>query len=335
MKEIFARLAAGQDLTEEEMAAVVEKIATGQVSQAQVAAFLLGLKIKGESPAELTGLAKIMQAKALEIPTQVRDAMDNCGTGGDQSNSFNISTSAAFVLAAGGIQMAKHGNRSISSKSGSADVLEVLGINLDMKPVDLGRVFDQTGMVFLFAKNLHPAMKYIMPARLELGVPTIMNLTGPLINPVPLKTQLLGTSRPDLLKMTAQTLRNMGRERAVVITGPNQMDEAALHGRNQLALLEKGHISLHHFEAKDLGLAAYGLHDIRGGDAQYNAQILEAVLQNQPGPYLETVGLNAGLGFFANGKVDRIEDGIRLAREVIASGAALQKLRDLQEAQHG
>ena len=335
MKEIFARLAAGQNLTEEEMAAVVEKIATGQVSQAQVAAFLLGLKIKGESPAELTGLAKVMQAKALEIPTQVRDAMDNCGTGGDQSNSFNISTTAAFVLAAGGIQMAKHGNRSISSKSGSADVLEVLGINLDMKPEDLGRVFDQTGMVFLFAKNLHPAMKYIMPARLELGVPTIMNLTGPLINPVPLKTQLLGTSRPDLLEMTAQTLRNMGRERAIVITGPNQMDEAALHGRNQLALLEKGHISLHHFEAKDLGLTAYGLEDIRGGDAQYNAQILEAVLQNQPGPYLETVVLNAGLGFFANGKVDRIEDGIRLAREVIASGAALQKLRDLQEAQHG
>ena len=335
MKEIFARLAAGQNLTEEEMAAVVEKIATGQVSQAQVAAFLLGLKIKGESPAELTGLAKVMQAKALEIPTQVRDAMDNCGTGGDQSNSFNISTTAAFVLAAGGIQMAKHGNRSISSKSGSADVLEVLGINLDMKPEDLGRVFDQTGMVFLFAKNLHPAMKYIMPARLELGVPTIMNLTGPLINPVPLKTQLLGTSRPDLLEMTAQTLRNMGRERAIVITGPNQMDEAALHGRNQLALLEKGHISLHHFEAKDLGLTAVGLEDIRGGDAQYNAQILQAVLQNQPGPYLETVVLNAGLGFFANGKVDRIEDGIRLAREVIASGAALQKLKDLQEAQHG
>ena len=335
MKEIFARLAVGQNLTEEEMAAVVEKIATGQVSQAQVAAFLLGLKIKGESPEELTGLAKVMQAKALEIPTQVRDAMDNCGTGGDQSNSFNISTTAAFVLAAGGIQMAKHGNRSISSKSGSADVLEVLGINLDMKPEDLGRVFDQTGMVFLFAKNLHPAMKYIMPARLELGVPNIMNLTGPLINPVPLKTQLLGTSRPDLLEMTAQTLQNMGRERAIVITGPNQMDEAALHGRNQLALLEKGHISLHHFEAKDLGLTAVGLEDIRGGDAQYNAQILQAVLQNQAGPYLETVVLNAGLGFFANGKVDRIEDGIRLAREVIASGAALQKLKDLQEAQHG
>ena len=335
MKEIFARLAVGQNLTEEEMAAVVEKIATGQVSQAQVAAFLLGLKIKGESPAELTGLAKVMQAKALEIPTQVRDAMENCGTGGDQSNSFNISTTAAFVLAAGGIKMAKHGNRSISSKSGSADVLEVLGINLDMKPEDLGRFFDQTGMVFLFAKNLHPTMKYIMPARLELGVPTIMNLTGPLINPVPLKTQLLGTSRPDLLEMTAQTLRNMGRERAIVITGPNQMDEAALHGRNQLAHLEKGHISLHHFEAKDLGLTAYSLEDIRGGDAQYNAQILQAVLQNQPSPYLETVVLNAGLGFFANGKVDRIEDGIRLAREVIATGAALQKLRDLQEAQHG
>ena len=335
MKEIFTKLAAGQHLNEEEMSDVVEKMTSGQVSQAQIAAFLLGLKIKGESPEELTGLAKVMQAKALAIPTKIYDAMDNCGTGGDQSNSFNISTTAAFVLAAGGVKMAKHGNRSISSKSGSADVLEALGINLDMGPRELGQVFDQTGMVFLFAKNLHPAMKYIMPARLELEIPTIMNLTGPLINPIPLRTQLLGTSRPDLLAMTAQTLQNMGRERAVVISGPNNMDEAALFGRNQLALLQKETLSFLHFEAKDFGLEGYGLADIKGGNAEHNALILQAVLQNQAGPYLETVVLNAGLGFFANGKVERIENGIAMAREIIASGAALQKLQDLQEAQHG
>ena len=159
--------------------------------------------------------------------------MDNCGTGGDKSFSFNISTTATFVLAGGGVHMAKHGNRSISSKSGSADVLEALGINLDLKPAELGKVFDKTGIVFLFAKNMHPAMKYIMPARLELGIPTIMNLTGPLIHPMALETQLLGISRPELLESTAQVLKNMGRKRAIVVAGPEGLDEARFEWNNQ------------------------------------------------------------------------------------------------------
>lgn len=333
MKEIIGKLANFEDLSSQEMSDVVEAIVTGRVTESQIAAFLLGLKMKGETVEERTALAQVMRGHALQIPTQFSDAMDNCGTGGDQSFSFNVSTTAAFVLAGGGIHMAKHGNRSISSKSGSADVLEALGINLDLDAASLGQVFDQTGIVFLFAKNMHPAMKYIMPARLSLGIPTIMNLTGPLIHPMALKSQLLGTSRPDLLESTAQVLKKMGRKRAVVVAGPGGLDEAGLHGRTQYALLENGQISLHSFEPADIGMEEIPLEAIRSGSAEENAEILQAVLQNQPGPCLEMTVLNAGLGFFANGKADLIPAGIALARQVIASGAAYEKLKQLQEYQ--
>ena len=247
MKEIIAKLADFKDLSSAEMTDVIERIVTGQVEESQIAAFLLGLKMKGETIEERTALAQVMRGHAKQIPTTIRTAMDNCGTGGDKSFSFNVSTTAAFVLAGGGVKMAKHGNRSISSKSGSADVLEALGINLDLDAASLGKVFEQTGIVFLFAKNMHPAMKYIMPARLSLGIPTIMNLTGPLIHPMSLETQLLGTSRPDMLESTAEVLKNMGRKRAVVVSGPDGLDEAGLHGLTQYALLENGQISLHSF----------------------------------------------------------------------------------------
>lgn len=207
MKEIIEKLAKFENLSGVEMTDVIERIVTGRVTEAQIASLLLALKMKGETPEERTAIAQVMRGHAQHIPTEIHDAMDNCGTGGDKSFSFNISTTAAFVLAGGGVHMAKHGNRSISSKSGSADVLEALGINLDLKPAELGKVFDKTGIVFLFAKNMHPAMKYIMPARLELGIPTIMNLTGPLIHPMALETQLLGISRPELLESTAQVLQ--------------------------------------------------------------------------------------------------------------------------------
>ncbi|WP_241209388.1 anthranilate phosphoribosyltransferase, partial [Streptococcus sp. DD11] len=270
---------------------------------------------------------------AQHIPTSIANAMDNCGTGGDRSFSFNVSTTAAFVLAGGGIPMAKHGNRSISSKSGSADVLEALGINLDLAPNQLAQVLEEAGIVFLFAKNMHPAMKYIMPARLSLGIPTIMNLTGPLIHPMALETQLLGTSRPDMLESTAQVLKNMGRKRALVVSGPDGLDEAGLSGPTQYALLEKGRIQLASFTPEDVGMARLPLEAVRGGDAQENAAILLSVLQNQAGPCLEMTVLNAGLGFYANGKTASIKEGIALAREVLASGAAYEKLKKLQEYQ--
>ena len=333
MKEIIAKLADFKDLSSAEMTDVIERIVTGRVTESQIVAFLLGLKMKGETIEERTALAQVMRGHAKQIPTTIRTAMDNCGTGGDKSFSFNISTTAAFVLAGGGIKMAKHGNRSISSKSGSADVLEALGINLDLDAASLGKVFEQTGIVFLFAKNMHPAMKYIMPARLSLGIPTIMNLTGPLIHPMSLETQLLGTSRPDMLESTAEVLKNMGRKRAVVVSGPDGLDEAGLHGRTQYALLENGQISLHSFLPSNIGMEEISLEAIRGGNAKENAEILLSVLQNQASPYLETTVLNAGLGFYANGKSDSIEEGIALARQVIASGAAYEKLKQLQEYQ--
>jgi len=208
-----------------------------------------------------------------------------------------------------------------------------LGINLDLKPAELGKVFDKTGIVFLFAKNMHPAMKYIMPARLELGIPTIMNLTGPLIHPMALETQLLGISRPELLESTAQVLKNMGRKRAIVVAGPEGLDEAGLNGTTNIALLENDEITLSSFTPEDLGMERYAIEDIRGGNAQENAEILLSVLKNETSPFLETTVLNAGLGFYANGKVDNIKDGVALARQVVASGKALEKLRLLQEYQ--
>ena len=325
MKEIIEKLAKFENLSGVEMTDVIERIVTGRVTEAQIASLLLALKMKGETPEERTAIAQVMRGHAQHIPTEIHDAMDNCGTGGDKSFSFNISTTAAFVLAGGGVHMAKHGNRSISSKSGSADVLEALGINLDLKPAELGKVFDKTGIVFLFAKNMHPAMKYIMPARLELGIPTIMNLTGPLIHPMALETQLL--------ESTAQVLKNMGRKRAIVVAGPEGLDEAGLNGTTKIALLENGEISLSSFTPEDLGMEGYAIEDIRGGNAQENAEILLSVLKNEPSPFLETTVLNAGLGFYANGKVHSIKEGVALARQVIASGKALEKLRLLQEYQ--
>lgn len=335
MKNELEKVMQNRDMTVNEMNMLANSIIQGELSEVQIAAFLVALKMKGESSSELTGLAKALQRAAVTIPTQFTDAMDNCGTGGDRSFSFNISTTAAFVLAAGGVHMAKHGNRSITSKSGSADVLEALGINLYLSPEKLAAVFDKIELVFLFAQNLHPAMKYFTPVRRQLEIPTIMNLTGPLINPVPLETQLLGTSRPDLLQTTAEVLKGLGRKRAIVITGQNNVDEATLFGVNHYALLENGDISLHEFTAADLGMEEVTLNDIRGGEAPENAKILENVLKNSASPYLETTVLNAGLGFYAAGKVSTIKEGISLARDVIANGAALEKLRALQKEQVG
>jgi anthranilate phosphoribosyltransferase len=258
--------------------------------------------------------------------------MDNCGTGGDLSFSFNVSTTSAFVLAAGGVKMAKHGNRSISSKSGSADVLEALGINLYHTPDELAEIFDQTGLVFLFAQHVHPNMRYVMPVRRELEVRTVLNLIGPFTNPVDLDTQLLGTSRPDLLTTTAEVLKSLGRRRAVVVSGPNNMDEASLDGVNRYALLdETGEITVHEFDHESLGMPRVTLQEIRGGEGKENAVILKSVLNNEPSPFLEVTVLNAGLGFFANGCVESVSEGVAKARDVIASGAAMAKLVEMQE----
>ena len=323
-----------EHLTRYEINQLANAMFNGELTDSQLSAILIALAMKGETVDEMTGIVEVVREKALDIPTTITTAMDNCGTGGDLSFSFNVSTTAAFVLAAGGVKMAKHGNRSISSKSGSADVLEALGINLYHTPEELSDIFDQTGLIFLFAQHVHPNMRYVMPVRRELEVRTVLNLIGPFTNPVDLDTQLLGTSRPDLLETTAQVLKSLGRRRAVVVTGPNGMDEASLDGMNHYALLdESGNITTHSFDYQSIGMSRVTLQEIRGGEGKENAEILKNVLKNIPSPFLEVTVLNAGLGFFAAGLVETIEDGVAKAREVISSGAALAKLTEMQEIQ--
>ena len=333
MKELFLQISNRQDLTQEQVQEVFDQILQNQLSESQIAAFLMGLKTKGETADEITGIVRALKAHATVLPETFSDAMCNCGTGGDQSYSFNISTTVCFVLTAGGIRMAKAGNRSVSSKSGSADVLEALGINVAASPETLSKALDEVGLAFIFAQTMHPAMRFIGPARQAMGIPTIMNLVGPLANPLDLETQLMGLYRAELQEIVARAIQQLGRKRAVVITGPDNMDEAALYGTNTYTLLENGKISQHTFTYEDLGMDKVELSEITGGDAKENAAILLSVLKNEASPYLETTVLNAGLGFYANGKVATIKEGVELARQLIADGSALAKLQHLQEVQ--
>ena len=333
MKELFLQISNRQDLTQEQVQEVFDQILQNQLSESQIAAFLMGLKTKGETADEITGIVRALKAHATVLPETFSDAMCNCGTGGDQSYSFNISTTVCFVLTAGGIRMAKAGNRSVSSKSGSADVLEALGINVAASPETLSKALDEVGLAFIFAQTMHPAMRFIGPARQAMGIPTIMNLVGPLANPLDLETQLMGLYRAELQEIVALAIQQLGRKRAVVITGPDNMDEAALYGTNTYTLLEDGKISQHTFTYEDLGMDKVELSEITGGDAKENAEILLSVLKNEASPYLETTVLNAGLGFYANGKVASIKEGVELARQLIADGSALAKLQHLQEVQ--
>lgn len=334
MKKIFEQLYQGQHLTFNEMESMAETIFNGELSEGQLGALLVALKYNGVNVEELAALAQVMQAKAVAITNAPLNSMDNCGTGGDHSNSFNISTTAAFVLAAGGIPMAKHGNRSISSRAGSADTLEHLGIRLDVSPEKLGDLLNEVGIAFLFAPAMHPSMKAVMKIRQELATPTIFNLIGPLINPVKLETQLMGTYAGETLVETALTLGKLGRRQAIVLHGAGGMDEANLSGITRCAMLQEGEVREFELIPEVYGFTATPMEAIVGGNPQENAEILLNVLKNQPSAYLETVVLNAGLGFYANGRVTDLAEGFILARECLASGAALGKLHALLQAQN-
>lgn len=329
MNDLFEKLFNKQHLTRLEAQQVADKMFEGELSDSQIAAFLTAMKCKGETAEEMAGIAETIQRKAVAIKCQKENVMDNCGTGGDQSGTFNISTTAAFVLAAGDVTIAKHGNRSISSKSGSADIFECLGVNLALSPDQLSTLLNEIGLAFLFAPHMHPKMKYVMNVRKELGTPTILNLIGPLTNPVSLESQIMGTYRRDLLEETAKTLGELGRKRAVVVHGFGGLDEASLAGTTNYALLEYGKITMHTIEPEEVGLKRMPIAAIRGGDAEQNTATLLSILRNQQSPYLDSVLLNAGLGFFSNGKTSSVEKGVLLARDCITSGAAFDKLQQL------
>lgn len=329
MKNLLNQLLDGKILNKEDMKVVARALFSDEITDSEIAAVLSTLKLRGETIDEITAIVEVLREHAMPITNYYPGVMDNCGTGGDRSYSFNISTTTSFVLAGAGVKVAKHGNRSVSSKSGSADVLEQLGIALDFSSEEVEHLLDKVGIAFLFAPNVHPKMKRIMKVRKELGVPTIFNFIGPLTNPVQLDTQFLGVYRQDMIMKLAEVLKQLGRKRGIVISGTNGMDEASLEGVNELVLLAEGELIPFSIRAEDVGLPSYPNEKIRGGDAKVNAEILLNVLKGELGPFLDTVLFNAGIGLFAAGKVATIKDGVALARETIETGRALEKLNEL------
>lgn len=332
MRTILQRLSERESLTEIEMKEAMDHLLSNEVTDSEIAAFMIGLKTKGETVEEIAGIVRAMREKSLTFSKKIPDVLDNCGTGGDGSKSFNISSTSAFVIAGAGIPVAKHGNRSVSSKTGSADVLEHLGINLNHSPERTEEILEEVGIAFLFAPHVHPHIKKIMKVRKDLRIPTTFNLIGPLTNPVELENQLLGIYRRDYIVMFAEVLRTLGRKRAVVLNGAGYMDEASLQGENHLAILENGKVTEKILHPEEAGLSVYSNDAIRGGDSRENAEILLNVLKGEKGAKRDTVLLNAGIGIFAGGKADTIRGGIELASESIDSGAALNKLEQLIKA---
>ncbi|MET1032135.1 anthranilate phosphoribosyltransferase [Domibacillus tundrae] len=329
MKKHLLTLSAGESLPFAEMEEAVTEILQEDVSDSEIAAFLMALKAKGETVDEIAALVHVLRQNAISTRTVWKNVMDNCGTGGDGSQSFNISTTSAFVLAGAGVKVAKHGNRSVSSKTGSADVLEHLGVSLDFLADETDKLLDENGITFLFAPHVHPKLKRIMKVRRDLKIPTIFNLIGPLTNPVQLDTQLLGIYRRDMLDMMADVLNRLGRKRAVVLNGAGYMDEASLAGENHLVVLENGTVEKMIVTAESVGLPEYSLDEIKGGEAIENAEILKRILEGELGACRDTVVLNAGIGLFANGKAKTVKEGVEMAQESIDSGAALSKLNYL------
>lgn len=329
MKKYLEKLMNRESLTMNEMKDATNNCFRSDITDTEISAFLTALRIKGETADEIAGIVEVIRAQSEMSEIDLPNVMDNCGTGGDRSNSFNISTTTAFVLAGAGVRVAKHGNRSISSKTGSADVLEHLGVSLSFTKEHTEELLEENNIAFLFAPHVHAKLRPFMKIRQELGLPTIFNLIGPLTNPIELDSQLMGVYQRNTLETVAESLKKLGRKRAVVINGAGFMDEASLAGENHLVLLENGEITSFTLHPSEVGLPTYSNKYIQGGDAKENAAILLSVLNNEASPYLDTVLLNGGIGLFANGKTSTIRDGIELARESIASGAALDRLNEL------
>jgi anthranilate phosphoribosyltransferase len=331
MKNYLLQLAERESFSENQMKEAVNFLLGEEISESEIAAFLMGLKSKGETVEEITGIVKAMKANTIKFKEKFTGVLDNCGTGGDGSSSFNVSTTSAFVIASAGIPVAKHGNRSVSSKTGSADVLESLGINLNLSAERTEEILQEIGISFLFAPNVHPKLKKIMTVRKQLKIPTIFNFIGPLTNPMELDYQLLGVYRRDLLNVFAEVLLKLGRKRAIVINGAGFMDEASLQGENHLTILEDGLITNQSFFPEEVNLPQYDNSCIKGGDSKENAEILINVLKGEKGAHRDTVLINSGLGIFTAGKASSITEGIQVARESIDSGAAYEKLTTLIE----
>jgi anthranilate phosphoribosyltransferase len=329
MKEAIAKVVAGIDLSEAEMVGVMETIMGGEATQAQIGAFITALRIKGETVDEITGAARVMRAKATKVDGVGEGGIlvDTCGTGGDSSGTFNVSTTTAFVVAAAGVPVAKHGNRSVSSHCGSADVLEALGVDLTLRAEEIGQCIREIGIGFMFAPALHGAMKHAIGPRREIGIRTIFNILGPLTNPAGANVQVMGVYAPSLTETLAQVLGRLGTRRALVVCGEGNLDEITITGATRVSDWANGTLTTYSIHPSELGMATATLAEIKGGTtAPEAAAQLRLVLSGAAGPCLDMVLLNAGAALMAAGRSDDLASGVALAREVVASGGALNKV---------
>lgn len=329
---LLEKLRRHEDLSSEEAARAMGVIMDGEAQPAHIAGLLMALALKGERPGEMVGFARTMRARAVPLPRPVEEVFDTCGTGGDGAHTFNVSTAAAIVLAGAGVRVAKHGNRAVSSKCGSADVLEALGVNLEAPAERVIQALEQAGIAFFFAPAWHPAMRHAGPTRRELGVRTAFNLLGPLTNPAGARRQLIGVSRPEHTELVARTLGELGTERAWVVHGAGGLDEVSSLGHTKVSELRGGTVNTFYVHPADAGLAVASASDLSGGTAGENAAMVDAVLKGCSGPRRDVVLLNAGAALLVAGKVESLRDGVALAAESIASGrarAALDRLREI------
>lgn len=338
--EALRALVERRDLSRLEAAAAMEAIMSGAATNAQIAAFLTAMRMKGETAEELIGFAQVMRQKAVRVRTRGDEVesltgtdremlLDTCGTGGDASGSFNVSTATAVVVAGAGVRVAKHGNRSSSTLCGSADVVEALGISLELTPAQVARCIDEVGIGFMYAPLLHTAMKHVMPARREIGVRTVFNLLGPLTNPAGANAQVIGVAAPALTETLARVLAELGTHRAFVVHGADGLDEISNTGESRLSEVREGVVRTFTLRPEDFGLPRATIGDLRGGDREQNAQIIRALLGGEPGPKRDIVLMNAAAALVAGGKARDFQDGATLAARSIDSGEARGRLQAL------
>jgi anthranilate phosphoribosyltransferase len=326
-QDALTRVIEHREIFRDEMLTLMRRIMTGEVPPTLIAAILVGLRVKKETIGEIAAAAEVMREFATRVPVPDEPTLiDTCGTGGDAAHSFNISTAAMFVAAAAGAKIAKHGGRSVSSKSGSADVLEALGANINLKPEQVAQTIAKIGVGFMFAPNHHSAMKYAAPVRRELGVKTLFNILGPLTNPAGARQQVMGVFHPDLVGIQARVLQRLGSRRVMIVHGVDGLDEIALSGRTMIAELKDGLIEEYTISPQEFGIDAAAIEAIRVGDVDDSKKMLLNALDNKEGAARDIVALNAGASIYIAGLARSLADGVKLARATLKSGAARRKI---------
>src|SRR3954468_21993309 len=326
---LIEKLTRQEDLTTDEAAAAMAEVMEGRAAPSHIAALLIGLAMKGERPAEIVGLARTMRAHAVQVSRRYENVFDTCGTGGDRSGTFNISSCAALVVAAAGVRVAKHGNRSASSKAGGADVYEALGVRITASPAVVERCLADAGIGFFFAPTFHPSMRHAGPVRRELGVRTAFNLLGPLTNPAGATRQLVGVSKPEFTELLARSLMLLGTKRAWVVHGADGIDELTTTGYTKISECCDGAVNTFYLHPADVGLPKAPLGALQGGDARENARVIERILDGERGAARDVVLLNAGAALFIAGAARSVKDGIATASRAIDAGDAKHTLERL------